>query len=131
MRPPCRRPRRRIGGTTSPQTKIVETMNPINVLVSMPFGEERLNCMRAVSSRLNVMQAQSDTADYSLVDVLYTWMPPRELNRAPHLKWVQLHLAGVDMLTAHPIYASMIPMTTTSGVHAASAAEYALTQILA
>ena len=106
-------------------------MDSINVLVTMPFGEERLNRMRAVSPRLNVMQAQSDTADYSLVDVLYTWMPPRELNRAPHLQWVQLHLAGVDMLTAHPIYASAIPLTTTSGVHAASAAEYALTQILA
>jgi phosphoglycerate dehydrogenase-like enzyme len=106
-------------------------MNPINVLVTMPFGEERLERMRAVSPRLNVTQAQSDTPDYSLVEVLYTWMPPRELNRAPHLKWVQLHLAGVDMLTVHPIYASAIPMTTTSGVHAASAAEYALTQILA
>ena len=106
-------------------------MEPLNVLVTMPFGEERLNRIRAVSPRLQVTSAPADSADYSQSDILYTWMPPRELERAPRLKWVQLHLAGVDMLRAHPIYASAIPLTTTSGVHAASAAEYALTQLLA
>jgi phosphoglycerate dehydrogenase-like enzyme len=45
---------------------------------------------------------------------------------------VQLHLAGVNGLSDHPIYtASSIPLTTTSGVHAATIAEYAIAVLLA
>jgi phosphoglycerate dehydrogenase-like enzyme len=45
---------------------------------------------------------------------------------------VQLHLAGANALFGHPIYTSSdVPLTTTSGVHAATTAEYALTMMLA
>jgi phosphoglycerate dehydrogenase-like enzyme len=41
-------------------------------------------------------------------------------------------MAGVDALADHPLYTqSAIPLTTTSGVHAATIAEYALTTMLA
>ena len=41
-------------------------------------------------------------------------------------------MAGVNALAAHPLYtASAIPLTTTSGVHAAAIAEYAITVLLA
>jgi phosphoglycerate dehydrogenase-like enzyme len=106
-------------------------MTILNVLVTMPFGNHLLDKIRAVSPQLNVQQATPDEADYSSADILYCFMPPRDLSRAPNLKWVQLHLAGVNMLYDHPIYQSRIPLATTSGVHAASAAEYTFTVLLA
>src|SRR5713226_5752288 len=106
-------------------------MAPLNILVTMPFGDDLLNKLRAVSPRLNVQHAHPTEADYSQVEILYAFMPPADLARAPNLKWVQLHLAGVNMLYDHPIYQTTIPLTTTSGVHATSVAEYAFTMLLA
>ncbi|HEV8441780.1 MAG TPA: D-2-hydroxyacid dehydrogenase [Methylomirabilota bacterium] len=103
-----------------------------NVLVTMPFDEAQLDRMRRVSSRVVVARGDPETADYSPAEVLYTGMPPKDLSRAPRLQWVQLHLAGVNGLFDHPIYTkSAIPLTTTSGVHAATIAEYAITMVLA
>ena len=104
----------------------------LNVLVTMPFGEARLARVRAVSPDVSVAAADPASADYSRVDVLYAGDPPRDLARAPQLKWVQVHMAGVNALHEHPLYTkTTIPITTTSGVHAATIAEYALTMILA
>jgi phosphoglycerate dehydrogenase-like enzyme len=103
-----------------------------NVLVTMRFTEAQLDRLRAVSPRLSVTRDAPETADYSRADILYAAMPPRDLARAPNLRWVQLHLAGVNGLSDHPIYtASSIPLTTTSGVHAATIAEYAIAVLLA
>src|SRR4030095_15413434 len=77
-------------------------------------------------------QADADTAYNTNVDVLYAGAPPRDLARAPALKWVQLHMAGVNALADHPLYTqTALPLTTTSGVHAATIAEYAVTMLLA
>jgi phosphoglycerate dehydrogenase-like enzyme len=104
----------------------------LNVLVTMRFNEGQLERLRAVSPRLRVTCEDAQTADYSRTDILYAGMPPRDLARAPGLKWVQLHLAGVNALYDHPIYRdTAIPLTTTSGVHAATIAEYAITVLLA
>jgi phosphoglycerate dehydrogenase-like enzyme len=104
----------------------------LNVLVTMPFGEARLDRLRAVSLELTVSAAEPARADYTHVDVLYAGEPPRELARAPRLQWVQVHMAGINALHDHPLYTkSSIAITTTSGVHAATIAEYALTVILA
>jgi phosphoglycerate dehydrogenase-like enzyme len=104
----------------------------LNVLVTMRFTEAQLDRLRAVSPRLAVSRGDPETADYSRTDVLYAGTPPRDLGRAPKLKWVQLHLAGVNGLHDHPLYTqSAIPLTTTSGVHAATIAEYAITMLLA
>jgi phosphoglycerate dehydrogenase-like enzyme len=103
-----------------------------NVLVTMPFGEGLLDRLRAVSPQLSVSRADPVGADYSRVDVLYAGNPPRDLARAPQLKWAQLHMAGVNALHDHPIFAARhVALTTTSGVHAASIAEYAVTMLLA
>src|SRR5919204_3368458 len=104
----------------------------LNVLVTMPFGDARLARLRAVSPDVAVASADAARADYSRVDVLYAGEPPRDLARTPQLKWVQVHMAGVNALHDHPLYTqSTLPITTTSGVHAATIAEYALTVILA
>jgi phosphoglycerate dehydrogenase-like enzyme len=104
----------------------------LNVLVTMRFSEAQLDRLRSVSPRLRVSRQDPAGADYSATDVLYAGAPPRDLGRAPNLKWVQLHIAGVDALAEHPLYThSRIPLVTASGVHAATIAEYALTALLA
>jgi phosphoglycerate dehydrogenase-like enzyme len=104
----------------------------LNVLVTMPFAEGPLARLRAVSPEIAVTRAEPGTADYGGADVLYAMAPPRDLGRAPRLRWVQLHMAGVDGLRGHPLYeTSAIALTTTSGVHAATVAEYAITALLA
>jgi len=103
----------------------------LNVLVTMRFEEAQLDRLRAVSPGLRVARGEAASADYSETDVLYTGAPPRDLARAPRLKWVAVHMAGVDALSEHPIYRSSdVLLTTTSGVHAATIAEYAITVIL-
>jgi phosphoglycerate dehydrogenase-like enzyme len=107
------------------------TTAALDVLVTMPFSDAQLDRVRGVSPAVHVTRADPAGADYSHTDVLYAGSPPRELARAPNLKWVQLHMAGVDALAGHPLYTqSTISLTTTSGVHAGTIAEYALTMLL-
>ena len=104
----------------------------LNVLVTMRFTEEQLGQIRAVSPELRVSCEAAEGADYAQTDILYAGSPPRDLGRAPRLKWVQVHMAGVNGLYDHPLYRdTAIPLTTTSGVHAATIAEYAITMLLA
>jgi len=104
----------------------------LNVLVTMPFTEEQLKPLRDVSPEVEVTCEGAERANYSQADVLYAGSPPRDLARAPRLRWVQLHMAGVNGIYDHPLYRdTAIPLTTTSGVHAATIAEYALTMLLA
>ena len=101
------------------------------VLVTMRFDEAQLARLRAVSPELRVTCADPDAADYSKTEVLYAGAPPRALAQAPSLRWVQLHMAGVNALYDHPLYTqSTATLTTTSGVHAATIAEYAITMLL-
>jgi phosphoglycerate dehydrogenase-like enzyme len=105
----------------------------LNVLVTLRFNEAQLDRIRAVSPKVRVTCAPGPSADPAGADVLYAVMPPRDVvARAPGLKWVQLHMAGVNALDDHPLYTeTAIPLTTTSGVHAATIAEYAITVLLA
>lgn len=104
----------------------------LDVLVAMPFSDAQLDRLRAVSPDLRVRRGDGASADYSRAEVLYAGAPPGDLARTPALKWVQLHMAGVNALAGHPLYTdSAIPLTTTSGVHAAAIAEYAITVLLA
>ena len=106
---------------------------PLNVVVTMPFPEPLLDRLRRVSPAVRVSRHDPQSADYAGADVVYAGMPPRDLGgRAPRLRWVQLHMAGVDALAQHPLYTeNAIALTTTSGVHAATIAEYAITVLLA
>jgi phosphoglycerate dehydrogenase-like enzyme len=107
-------------------------MPPVNVLVTMGFADALLDRIRALSPDVRVTRGDAEGADYSQVDVLYAMAVPRDLSRAPRLRWVQLHMAGPDSLHDHPIFTdSTVALTTTSGVHAATIAEYAITVLLA
>jgi phosphoglycerate dehydrogenase-like enzyme len=110
----------------------VTTPSTVNVLVTMPFSDAQLDRIRAAAPGLRVTRADAERADYSQVEVLYAQIPPRDLARAPRLRWVQVHMAGTDALHDHPIYTeSTVALTTSSGVHAATIAEYAITVMLA
>jgi phosphoglycerate dehydrogenase-like enzyme len=112
-------------------------MPEIVVLSTMRFTDELLDKLRAVSPRLVVKQRTCHEAEEieqvleDGVEVLYTFYLPADLNRAPDLKWVQLHSAGVDHLLNHPLMKSDILLTTTSGIHATPIAEYVFASILA
>jgi phosphoglycerate dehydrogenase-like enzyme len=102
------------------------------VLVTMPFSDAQLDGVRAASPRLTVTRADPAAADYRGVEILYAATPPADLERAPDLRWVQLHMAGVNTLQDHPLFReSTTPLTTTSGVHAATIAEYVIAVLLA
>jgi phosphoglycerate dehydrogenase-like enzyme len=103
-----------------------------NLLVTAAFGEAQLDRLRRISPRLTVTRSDADTADYSRAEILYGVVLPRDRSRAPNLKWIQVHMAGVNGLHQHPLYAdTALALTTASGVHAATVAEYAMTALLA
>ena len=112
-------------------------MQEIVVLSTMRFTDELLDKLRAVSPRLVVKQRtchDAEEVEQALedgVEVLYTFYLSTDLSRAPDLKWVQLHSAGVDHLLDHPLMESDMLLTTTSGIHATPIAEYVFASILA
>ena len=112
----------------------------MKVLLTLRFNDSQLERLRAVSPELQVIQKsvreewdRMDTGAFFDGDeqVLYCFMPPRDLSIAPKLRWVQLHSAGVNHLTDHPILKSDIVITTCSGIHAVPIGEFAITMMLA
>jgi phosphoglycerate dehydrogenase-like enzyme len=115
-------------------------MEPIQVLCTMRFGDDLLAQLRAVSPRLHLEQETCHNAgevaaalkSHPGVEILYgLHLPPDLLALAPGLRWLQLHSAGADHLQGHPIMASRVAVTTTSGIHAVPIAEYVMASILA
>lgn len=110
------------------------------VLLTLRFTQDQVNRVRAVSPQLEVVQRSvrddwdpSDTSGMFDGDeeIVYCFVPPRNLSTAPRLKWVQLHSAGINHLTNHPILQSDIRITTSSGIHAVPIGEFAVTMMLA
>lgn len=112
-------------------------MDSIKVLMTLRFNEEQLNRIRAVSPRLVVVQKSvkenwdgMDTGDFfgGAEEILYGFMPPRDLAVAPELKWVHLHSAGINHLlnSNHPILQSGVKVTTSSGIHAVPIGEFSI-----
>lgn len=109
----------------------------LNVLVTMSFPDELLEQVRAVSPQVRLSYAPlksgdtlpaSTTAD---AEVLYTGAVLPRPEEAPHLRWVQLHSAGIDHVQGHPLLDADITITTVSGIHAVTMGEYVMAQILA
>jgi phosphoglycerate dehydrogenase-like enzyme len=112
----------------------------IKVIVTSRFNDAQLDRLRAVSPRLVIVSRRvaegwglSDTSDFFEGDeeIFYGFMPPRTLSKVPHLKWVQLHSAGVNHLNDHPIMQSHVQITTSSGIHAVPIGEFAIMMMLA
>ncbi len=111
-------------------------MDEINVLITLPFPEELLERLKALSSRIEV-KLHSVRASEELpvdllenIEVLYTSRVIPDLEDMPNLRWIQLHNAGVHRVVDHPALRSSVHVTTLSGVSAATMAEYALMMML-
>ncbi len=104
------------------------------------FTEAHVDRVRAVSPHLVVTQKSVqndwDSSDIKSSfdgdeEILYCFMPPSDLSVAPKLKWVQLHSAGINHLTNHPILKTNIHITTSSGIHAVPIGEFSIAMMLA
>ncbi len=110
------------------------------VLLTQRFNDAQLGRLAAVSPDLEIVQRsvseawdRMDTGSLMTGDeeILYGFMPPRDLTRAPKLRWVQLHSAGINQLEGHPILRSNILITTSSGIHAVPIGGFAIALMLA
>lgn len=111
---------------------------PIEVLITLPFTEELTALLRAVSPRLNIQVRRAHHINelpddiWPRLQVLYTnrVLPPPE--KAPALRWVQFHYAGVDHALDLPLlHRPGLLATTLSGAAAPQVAEYILGMFLA
>ncbi len=110
------------------------------VLVTQRFNEGQIERLRAVSPELEIVRKavreEWDAMDTGKLfqgdeEILYAFMPPRDLSLTPNLKWVQLHSAGINQLVGHPILSSNIQITTSSGIHAVPIGEFCIAMMLA
>lgn len=111
----------------------------VTVLVTLHADESLIQRLRDVSPRLEVIHRPAQTVAeippdvWQEVEVLLTWgdvLPDRET--APNLRWVQVTSAGIDRLLGNPLFEQRdVLLTTTSGIHAVTMAEYALGMMLA
>lgn len=112
-------------------------MEQVHVLCTLRFTEAQLDKLRAVSPRLVVHQVTCHNAEEVTAaldehtEILYTFRSPTTLAVAPRLRWVQLHSAGADHLIGTPLWESDVWITTASGIHAVTIAEYVLGSMLA
>lgn len=110
----------------------------INVLVTVDFTDAQMAQLAAVSSQVHLIKRPTnnpttiEAAIWETVDVLYTFRALPAPEDVPRLRWVQLHSAGVDQVIDHPVFGVKdILLTTTSGIHTATMAEYIFTMLLA
>jgi len=110
----------------------------LNVLVLMDFSDAIMDKLKAVSPQLKftrkVAKSIGDVPPELLAnaDILYTGQLVPEPEAVPRLRWIQSHFAGVDHLMAQPLMADeSIIVTTQSGVHATTMAEFTFGLILA
>jgi phosphoglycerate dehydrogenase-like enzyme len=111
-------------------------MDEINILITLPFPEELLERLKALSPRIEVKVHLARTPEELHVDllenieVLYTSRVIPDLEDVPNLRWIQLHNAGVHRVMDHPALRSGVQVATLSGVSAPTMAEYALMAML-
>jgi phosphoglycerate dehydrogenase-like enzyme len=110
---------------------------PVYVLSTLSFPDELLDRLRGVSPRVVVRQHNAARVDevpselWDNVEVLYTMSAIPDPAHTPGLRWVQLHSAGVNHVLDTPLWASEVTITTVSGIHAPTIAEYVLMMMLA
>ena len=117
----------------------IHMVQQIKVLVTGRFNDAQLNRLKSVSPRLVIELkpvvtpwSRTDTSDLFEGDeeIFYGFMPPNNLSKASHLKWVQLYSAGANQLTDHPIMLTDIPITTASGTATVPMGEFAVMMML-
>lgn len=115
-----------------------DTPDPIRVLITVAFDEALLENIRLLSDAIDVLyypaqQAQDVPDDiWEQAEVLYTATVVPEPALAPQLRWIHVHSAGVDHLLDQPIFQTEdVQLTTASGMHTTTIAEYVFMMMLA
>jgi phosphoglycerate dehydrogenase-like enzyme len=107
---------------------------PIRVTVAMNFSDEILHSLQEISPRLHIERHHPNVPDavWQDTEILYTLNKFPDPAQAPQLRWIQMHLAGMDAILEQPIMQiDEIAVTSASGVHAVQMAEYCLGMMLA
>lgn len=107
---------------------------PISVIVTTDFSDAIMQELRAVSPRLQIERHTPSVPERAWLDaeVLYTINAFPTPEQAPRLRWIQLHMAGVEEVIKAPVLkAQDIEVTNASGIHAVQMAEYSLMMMLA
>ena len=112
--------------------------SPIEVLITLPFTEELVSQLQAVSPRLRLtLQKASKPEDipaeiWQRTEILYTDRVLPKLDQAPALGWIQFHWAGLERAIDEPILRKPeLVATSLSGAAATQVAEHVVLMCLA
>jgi phosphoglycerate dehydrogenase-like enzyme len=107
----------------------------INVLVNAHFSASVIDRFRTVSPELEIEQNEQIGRQWpedlaTEAEVIFATSAIPHPDKAPNLKWIQTHIAGIEHLRDESIWESDVSITTTSGIHAPSIGQYVMAQIL-
>jgi len=112
--------------------------SPIEVLITLPFTEELVSQLQAVSPRLRLtLQKASKPEDipaeiWQRTEILYTDRVLPKPDQAPALGWIQFHWAGLERAIDEPILRKPeLVATSLSGAAATQVAEHVVLMCLA
>lgn len=112
-------------------------MPDLSVLITLPFPDELIKRLEAISPALQLHVFPARTAEelpedlLPDIEILYTLRALPDPENVPNLEWIQLHFAGVDHVVGHPLLREDIQVTTLSGAAAPQMAEFAVMSMLA
>jgi phosphoglycerate dehydrogenase-like enzyme len=113
-------------------------MDPVRVLITIPFPEDLVEQLRRVSPRLEINSLPAHRPEdispdtWEHIEVLYTDRILPDPTQVPNLRWVQFHFAGIEFALESPLLKKKeIQATTLSGAAAPQMAEFALAMMLA
>jgi phosphoglycerate dehydrogenase-like enzyme len=107
---------------------------PARLVIAMNYSDELVAKVREAAPHYRVERHFPEVPAnvWADTEILYTLRALPTPEQAPHLRWIQLHSAGVDVLVGNAILQRPeIQITTASGIHAVQIAEYCLAMMLA
>ena len=110
----------------------------IEVLITLHLSPSIFTQLQNVSPRLRLTMLPAHSPGeipdhlWSRTEILYTHRVLPDPVRAPHLRWVQFSLAGIDFTAGLPLFQqNKVIATTLSGANAPQMAEHAVMMMLA
>ncbi|MCI1935753.1 MAG: D-2-hydroxyacid dehydrogenase [Bifidobacteriaceae bacterium] len=102
------------------------------VIVAIPFTQDQQETIRNASPTSTFVFSGTDTADdgdIAQADIVMGNLPPQQLVKATHLRWVQLASAGADSYSAPGVLPEDVLLTNSVGAygHAVSEHVFAMT----
>jgi len=108
------------------------------ILITVPFKQEQINELQSLAQGSHVRPLVLDKGQaipeglWGQAEILYALHELPEPEKAPNLRWIQFHFAGIEEHLSAPILRQPnVQATTLSGANAPQAAEHALALLLA